>query len=58
MDDKNELKPGATEASAPMTPASTEAKIEIVLTNGRRIGVPALVDPAALARLLPVVERA
>ena len=38
--------------------AGSEAKVEIVLTNGRRIVVPALVDPAALARLLPVVERA
>ena len=41
-----------------MAPAGSEAKVEIVLTNGRRIVVPALVDPAVLARLLPVVEPA
>jgi transposase len=34
------------------------ATIEIVLTNGRRVMVPSSVDPAALARLLPVLERA
>jgi transposase len=33
-------------------------RIEIVLANGRRVIVPASVDPAALARLLPVLERA
>jgi transposase len=42
----------------PLATAGSEAKVEIVLTNGRRIVVPALMDPAALARLLPVVERA
>jgi len=35
-----------------------EAKIEIVLANGRRVIVWASVDPAALARLLPVLESA
>jgi transposase len=34
------------------------ATIEIVLANGRRVIVPSSVDPAALARLLPVLERA
>lgn len=35
-----------------------EARIEIVLANGRRMIVSASVDPAALARLLPVLESA
>ena len=47
--------------SAPR-PASSDGsgavKIEIVLVNGRRVIVPSSVDPAALARLLPVLERA
>jgi transposase-like protein len=37
---------------------SGAATIEIVLSNGRRVIVPSSVDPAALARLLPVLERA
>jgi transposase len=37
---------------------SGAATIEIVLANGRRVMVPSSVDPAALARLLPVLERA
>jgi transposase len=37
---------------------SGAATIEIVLANGRRVIVPSSVDPAALARLLPVLERA
>ncbi len=41
----------------PTAPAGSDAKVEIVLTNGWRIVVPALVDPATLARLLPVVAR-
>jgi transposase len=36
---------------------SGAATIEIVLANGRRVIVPSSVDPAALARLLPVLER-
>ena len=51
----------SAEASAPVTPASLpsnpEAKIEIELRNGRRLMVPANVEPEALARLLPVLER-
>jgi transposase len=47
--------------SAPR-PASQDgsgaATIEIVLANGRRVIVPLSVDPVALARLLPVLERA
>ena len=37
---------------------SGAATIEIVLANGRRVIVSASVDPAALARLLPVLESA
>lgn len=51
----------SAEASAPVTPAplpsNPEAKIEIELRNGRRLVVPANVEPEALARLLPVLER-
>jgi transposase len=36
---------------------SGAAMVEIVLANGRRVIVPSSVDPAALARLLPVLER-
>lgn len=35
-----------------------DARFEIVLANGRRVIVPLSVDLAALARLLPVLERA
>lgn len=42
--------------SAP-PPSNPEARIEIELRNGRRVLVPANVNPEALARLLPVVER-
>lgn len=40
------------------SPDGRDAKIEIVLANGRRVIVPTSVDPAALARLLPVLESA
>lgn len=33
-----------------------DARIEITLTNGRRLTVPALLDPDVLARLLPVLD--
>lgn len=50
----------APETAAPRGPfpSSPDARVEIALRNGRRILVPADVDPEALARLLPVVERA
>lgn len=32
-------------------------RIEVVLANGRRVIVPATIDPDSLARLLPVLER-
>ena len=41
------------EAQPPPIP---EAMIEIALRNGRRMTVPASIDPKALARLLPVVD--
>ena len=50
----------ALPASASRTsPASSaENRVEIVLVNGRRLVVPVDMDPEALARLLPVVDRA
>jgi transposase-like protein len=51
----------ADAASAPRLVSpdrSGAATIEIVLSNGRRVIVPSSVDPADLARLLPVLERA
>jgi transposase len=52
----------STEApsSAPRAsvPSNPEARVEIALRNGRRLVVPASVDPEALARLLPVLEQA
>lgn len=35
----------------------TDMQIEIGLTNGRRVTIPARLDPDILARLLPVLER-
>jgi transposase len=43
-------------ASGPPLPSSPEARIEITLANGRRVSVPALIDPEVLARLLPVLD--
>ncbi len=52
----------SAEASAPADrtplPSNPEARVEIALRNGRRLVVPANVEPEALARLLPVLERA
>jgi len=39
-------------------PSSPESKIEITLANGRRVSVAASIDPAVLARLLPVLDGA
>ena len=33
-----------------------DARIEITLTNGRRLTIPGLLDPNVLARLLPVLD--
>lgn len=44
-------------ASKVPLPSNADARVEIVLTNGRRVVVPANVDPEALARLLPIVDR-
>ncbi len=38
--------------------SAPEATIEIVLVNGRRIVVPASIDPSLLSRLLPVLDGA
>jgi len=48
----------AEPASATPTASEPETKVEIVLANGRRVVVAASIDPAALARLLPVLEGA
>lgn len=47
-----------TQASALTAPPPSDpaARVEIALRNGRRVVVPANVDPEALARLLPVVD--
>ncbi len=49
------------EAPAPTTrtplPSNPEARVEIMLKNGCRLVVPANVEPEALARLLPLLER-
>lgn len=47
----------APTTTAPASAAS-ETRVEIVLGNGRRVVAPVSVDPEALGRLLPVVERA
>jgi transposase len=49
--------PMSTGSTAPLASA-VEAQVEIVLGNGRRVLVPASIDPDALARLLPVLDRA
>lgn len=44
-------------AAAPVAPRNTsDARLEILLRNGRRLLVPSSVDPEVLARLLPVLE--
>ena len=48
----------AESASAAPAASAAEAKVEIVRANGRRVVVAASIDPAALARLLPVLEGA
>ena len=47
--------PPAT-STAPET-AAVEDKVEIMLTNGRRLSVSASIDTAALSRLLRVLDR-
>jgi transposase len=44
--------------AAPAKASVREAKVEVTLTNGRRVLVPASIDPAVLARLLPVLDGA
>lgn len=49
--------PEAAPVEASMLPGSGhEVRIEIALPNGRRLTVPATLDPGILARLLPVVD--
>ena len=47
--------PSAAASTTP-PPSNPEARVEIALRNGRRLVVPANVDPEALARLLAVVD--
>ena len=47
-----------TSVSEPPPASSAENRVEIVLGNGRRLMVPVDMDPEALARLLPIVDRA
>ena len=47
--------PSVTASTAPLR-SNPEARVEIALRNGRRLVVPANVDPEALARLLPVLD--
>lgn len=46
----------SAEPSAAPLRSNPEAMVEIALRNGRRLVVPANVDPEALARLLAVVD--
>lgn len=46
----------ATTTLTPL-PSNPEARIEIALKNGRRLVVPANVEPEALSRLLPVLDQ-
>lgn len=39
-----------------VVPPVAEATIEVVLGNARRMIVPVSIDPAVLARLLPIVD--
>ena len=47
-----------TSVSEPPPASSAENRVEIVLGNRRRLMVPVDMDPEALARLLPIVDRA
>ncbi len=48
--------PAPASSMATETPA-VEDKVEIMLTNGRRLSVSASIDTAALSRLLRVLDR-
>ncbi|WP_296314703.1 transposase [Pseudomonas sp.] len=47
--------PASSEKAAPPRP-DDDKTIEIGLPNGRRLTIPSSLDPAILARLLPVVD--
>ena len=49
--------PSAAASTAPLR-SNPEAKIKITLANGRRVSISASIDPAVLARLLPVLDGA
>jgi hypothetical protein len=53
------VKPAAptTPAFVEVRAASSEARFEIDLANGRRLRVPSAFDPSALERLIAVLER-
>lgn len=51
------FKPEVAVRAAPKADTGCQERIEIVLVNGRRVIVPATIDPDSLARLLPVLER-
>jgi transposase len=56
--------PLAVASTPPISPSEPppapipESSVEIMLANGRRLVVPVDMDPEALARLLPIVDRA
>lgn len=52
------ITPEPAPAPSEMPAPGAADRIEIALVNGRRLTVSAAIDPAALARLLPVLERA
>ena len=52
--DRPVSRPGPVDPSEPMR----DAQVEIALPNGRRLIVPAELDPEALVRLIQLVERA
>ena len=47
----------ASVQAAPKADTRCQERIEIVLVNGRRVIVPATIDPDSLARLLAALER-
>jgi transposase len=49
--------PSAAASMAPLR-SNPEAKIKITFANGRRVSISTSIDPAVLARLLPVLDGA
>lgn len=51
------MAPATVPTTAHEAPRNTpDARLEVVLRNGRRLLVPPALDPEVLARLLPVLE--